>query len=262
MVISIPLKTFKSVMLVSVLLTITATQANAQNKGVNACRVLDNDIARLACYDTLFAPAVAKPPVSEVPVDTRVVNVPSNLIKSSAAAAILSPTSIANTPVVPDMMDTAVARDLLTKPPVAKFSQLIPAQAPPPEVVAVTAESLLSVPSLTIAPKTATKVTTAAEQPVTNVTQSAEASFGAEQLVNKDPTKGVSAIQGTVVNITKSLRGLRTFVLDNGQHWRESESNRLSIKDGQLVTLKKGALSAYYLSKADSGRTMRVKRVK
>jgi hypothetical protein len=88
-----------------------------------------------------------------------------------------------------------------------------------------------------------------------------EADFGAEQLARSEHNKEIQEISVQVVDIQENNRGQRTFILANGQHWRETELSRLRVKTGQEVVVKKGAFSAYYLKKPNVGRTVRVKRI-
>lgn len=158
-----------------------AILANVQNSEVEKCMSVDNDIARLLCYDALFGRVQASPQEAVVPVP----------------------------------------------PPVAMLPKTVPDNTPK-----------------------------AAPQPAP-----IEEDFGAEQLSKKEDKAELREIQETVSSVSENSRGLRTFILANGQHWRETESSRLRIKAGQEVVVKKGAFSAYYMKKPDSGRTVRVQRI-
>jgi len=230
---------------------------NIPGQGVAKCRAVENDIARLACYDALFNTvlpiAVAEGAVPTVDIPT-VPEVPA------------SASELANAPAIPNAVDALsdvkvseapIASDISPKRAMPLAKPVEP--APPPVPLASVAEKVAENVAEKVSEKVAEKVP---ENAITPVSQSAEASFGAEQLVNKDPALAVTAITAKVVDINESLRGLRTFIMDNGQHWSEPESNRLRIKKGEEVVLKKGALGAYFLSKQESNRTMRVKRIK
>lgn len=216
-----------------------------QSQGAAKCRAIENGIARLSCYDTLFntelptalaegaAPNVNIPVAPEVPASAR---------------------ELANAPAIPNAVDTLsdvkvseapIASNISPEPamPLSQPVEPVPPPVPPPVPLASVAKKI-------------------AEDATGPLSESAETSFGAEQLANKDPVVELNAITATVVDVNESLRGLRTFILDNGQHWSERENNRLRIKKGQEVTLKKGVLGAYYLRKQESNRTVRVNRVK
>lgn len=160
---------------------IAMTLVSAQNSDIEKCMSVDNDIARLLCYDALFGRVQATPQKAVVP-------------------------------------------------------------APPP---------------VATLPKTAPDKTLKAAPQLAPI----EEDFGAEQLSKKEDKVELREIQETVSSVSENSRGLRTFILANGQHWRETESSRLRIKVGQEVVVKKGAFSAYYMKKPDSGRTVRVQRI-
>jgi len=52
------------------------------------------------------------------------------------------------------------------------------------------------------------------------------------------------------------------ITLDNGQAWRQEESVSFSVRVGDAIEIKAGALGAYYLQRNGKGRMIRVKRVR
>lgn len=65
-----------------------------------------------------------------------------------------------------------------------------------------------------------------------------------------------------VTGIKRDFRDYATFTLSNGQIWRQTEVTQLRIRSGDDITIEKGVLSSYYLSKPDNNRQVRVVRVK
>lgn len=176
----------------TLLLTITASStvfASQKSSEVEKCVSVENDIARLLCYDTLFG---------------RV---------SANQAKVVEKTTV--------MPQEATSQTLL----LPKADKVIPPPKKPVETVSVAED------------------------------------FGAEQLKKEEVEEGPSEIQATISTIVENSRGLRTFTLANGQKWREKESSRLKVKEGQEVTIKKGTFSAYFMKKEGSNRTIRVRRI-
>lgn len=68
-------------------------------------------------------------------------------------------------------------------------------------------------------------------------------------------------ISAKVVKVSKTPYGKLKLVLDNEQRWNQTDSKKLKLKAGDTVVLKRGALGAFYLKKADANRTIKVKRV-
>ncbi|MGB0936920.1 MAG: hypothetical protein ACPGTQ_05655 [Colwellia sp.] len=74
--------------------------------------------------------------------------------------------------------------------------------------------------------------------------------------------KELNEFTATVIKLKKLIRGEWVIHLDNGQKWQQIGSDRLKLKVGHLVTIRKGALGAIYLSTESSSRQIRVKRKK
>lgn len=87
---------------------------------------------------------------------------------------------------------------------------------------------------------------------------SATSGFGLPQA----PADTEEKIYAKVVSIEKDRRDTRTFTLDNGHVWRQTEGNASIIKEGDLVYVESGALGSFHMSKDDVNRRFRVKRIK
>ncbi|MFD2165752.1 hypothetical protein ACFSJY_05695 [Thalassotalea euphylliae] len=91
-------------------------------------------------------------------------------------------------------------------------------------------------------------------------TDQAEAQFGQE---NKKKPEQVDEVSFVVKTASLSLRKKWRFTFENGQQWEQKDTEKFAkFKAGDQVTIKRGALNAFYLKKADSNRTIRVKRIK
>mgnify|MGYP003653764479 CR=1 FL=1 len=72
-----------------------------------------------------------------------------------------------------------------------------------------------------------------------------------------------AALQGETAEPSNAVvpKQQRLF-FTNGQIWENKNSKELRVDRGDQVHVKDGALSAFYLSKVDGTRSVRVKRVK
>lgn len=95
--------------------------------------------------------------------------------------------------------------------------------------------------------------------------------FGAEQLASTQRARREEAqetrLEAGVVEITVGPLKNVTIVLDNGQVWRQLESDRAVIRphkgDSKLtVSVKKGAVGGYWMTINEISRRIRVKRIK
>jgi hypothetical protein len=109
----------------------------------------------------------------------------------------------------------------------------------------------------------------ATERPINEVPpavvseQAAMDNFGAENLSRKeDNSDELSELSALVASVSEDPRGRRTFVLANGQVWKEDENSRVRVKEGTQIVISKGAFSAYYLKRAGTSRSVRVSRTK
>lgn len=127
---------------------------------------------------------------------------------------------------------------------------------------------------LLVAPETSEIASIAPAAPANKPTDTVRASqtddFGAQDLerkskqaeLNKKLNKELNKIESTVTDVKESKRGIRTFTLANGQMWRETQNNRLRVKEGTKIYIEKGALSAHFLGKEGVKRRTKVNRVK
>ncbi len=93
---------------------------------------------------------------------------------------------------------------------------------------------------------------------VASTPASAEASFGK---VYKEEKAEVEKIVMTVKSVKKNPRGILTISFDNGQVWKQNDTNRFKVKAGETVFIEKGALGSFLLGKDDTNATIRVKRI-
>ena len=71
----------------------------------------------------------------------------------------------------------------------------------------------------------------------------------------------IDHIATTVVAVKSSASRKMTIALDNGQTWRQLDNERLRLKDGEAVIIRKASLGSYLLEKQSGSRSIRVKRV-
>ncbi|MGK2286826.1 hypothetical protein [Pedomonas sp. V897] len=89
------------------------------------------------------------------------------------------------------------------------------------------------------------------------------AAFGAEstrkgEAAREDAIKQISA---TITNIASGVNGM-VITLDNGQVWRQTESQVLPpVREGDTVTIRRGLLGSYRMTFDRQQRTIAVKRV-
>lgn len=79
---------------------------------------------------------------------------------------------------------------------------------------------------------------------------------------SKELEQEVDSITLTISQLNKTLRGKWKITFENGQKWQQNDSGTLSLKQGDEVTLTKGAFSSVFLQKADTNRRIKVKRLK
>ena len=99
-----------------------------------------------------------------------------------------------------------------------------------------------------------------ATQPAPNQAAQRNADFGLEQRKLFEDTD--QKIYATVTKITTNPHKKRTFTLDNGHVWRETEIGSLRIKVSEVVYIERGSLGSFHMSRDDIKRRLRVKRVK
>jgi len=86
--------------------------------------------------------------------------------------------------------------------------------------------------------------------------------FAKEHLKKSKEEQGPEAISSSITKLKKLLRGQWVVSLANGQKWQQIDNNKLKLKVGNIVHLKKGMMRAVYLSKEGSNRSISVKRLK
>lgn len=89
------------------------------------------------------------------------------------------------------------------------------------------------------------------------------ANFGALHIKSKNDVNEEKIVL-TISKLNKNRHGKLRFIFKNGQRWKQTDTNRLLVKEGDSVALTKGALGAIYLklNKPDTKRKIRVKRTK
>ena len=106
--------------------------------------------------------------------------------------------------------------------------------------------------------------------------QKAEADLGAEQVIKKEKKKKKKQKQkeppvevtSRIVAVRANHAGKVTLALENGQIWRQPDSDtpRIVLRDPDdrvyTARIKRGGLGSYKLTVAELGRTIRVRRIK
>ena len=70
----------------------------------------------------------------------------------------------------------------------------------------------------------------------------------------------IDQIIAIVTDVRKSATKKLTVTLDNGQNWRQLDSQRLRLKSGETVIVRKASLGSYLMEKQSGSRSIRVKR--
>lgn len=105
-------------------------------------------------------------------------------------------------------------------------------------------------------PETSESPTTIAVQPRT-----AEQRFGLSEKVEYQD-KDLDVLTLTLQDIKKDPRNKRSFYLENGQVWKQTDDASILIKSGDTAIIEKGLLGAYFLKKEGTNRRVKVKRIK
>jgi hypothetical protein len=72
----------------------------------------------------------------------------------------------------------------------------------------------------------------------------------------------VLSISLTVDSLKKVGRGQWKITFKNGQQWQQKDTTKFKLKEGNKVTLTKGALGSVFLQKENNNKRMKVKRLK
>ena len=84
--------------------------------------------------------------------------------------------------------------------------------------------------------------------------------FGLEHKdINDERAKEIKAI---VISIKKTPYGKLIINLSNGQQWRQNDSERISLKQGDKIVIRRGVFNSFLLKKDGTNRSIRVKRTK
>jgi hypothetical protein len=86
-----------------------------------------------------------------------------------------------------------------------------------------------------------------------------------QQLESKGTAQpqGISELQAHIVRTSPGRDGRDVFELDNGQTWQQTEAQlSFTARPGDAVTITKGALGSFWLTKSPSQQATRVKRLR
>ncbi len=87
-----------------------------------------------------------------------------------------------------------------------------------------------------------------------------ETEFGLEH--KKEIGDDVDTMTSAIASLRETLRGKYVIGLNNGTQWEQTDSSPLTLEEGQSVTIERGILGAFYLSREDVNRRVKVKRIK
>lgn len=90
--------------------------------------------------------------------------------------------------------------------------------------------------------------------------QRAEQNFGREEqhIAEEVP----ESIDASISEIRPTAYGKQLITLDNGQVWRQNDSSPIHWESGDKVVIERGIFSSFFMKETESGRRIRVKRVK
>jgi hypothetical protein len=91
-------------------------------------------------------------------------------------------------------------------------------------------------------------------------TNEAEDEFGLPPMADDD--EKIDRIEAIVVKVSTSSSRKMTVELDNGQTWRQTTSSSLRVSEGDEVIIRRRSFGSHSLSKEDTSRSMKVKRVR
>jgi len=88
--------------------------------------------------------------------------------------------------------------------------------------------------------------------------------FSKEQVEKTAEEKAneIKSISLTISKLEKTQRKQWKITFENGQKWLQKDTTKLKLKEGENVTLTKGALSSVFLIKENSNKRIKVKRLK
>jgi hypothetical protein len=74
--------------------------------------------------------------------------------------------------------------------------------------------------------------------------------------------KEINSITLSISTLSKTIRGQWNVTFSNGQKWQQKDTTKLSLKQGDVVVLTKGALGSVYMQKENTKKRIKVKRLK
>lgn len=83
----------------------------------------------------------------------------------------------------------------------------------------------------------------------------------ADALSEKLGIEEVESISATIDTVSRSPRGKIVITLSNKQVWRQIDSTRLPLHEGDSVTVRSASFGSYLLEKAAGSRSMKVRRI-
>ncbi|WP_232771432.1 hypothetical protein [Colwellia sp. 12G3] len=78
----------------------------------------------------------------------------------------------------------------------------------------------------------------------------------------EEKTNELLSISLTISKLEMTTRGQWIITFNNGQKWQQKDATKLRLKQGDQVTLTKGALSSVFLQKENTNKRIKVKRLK
>lgn len=110
------------------------------------------------------------------------------------------------------------------------------------------------------------KTLTPSEKPVSTSIPDAQSLFGANSADAKRIVETSLAIEqidnivAKVTDIQELATGKMVITLENGQVWRQLDNQRLPLRTGETVIIRKASLGSFLLEKDVGSRNIRVKR--
>lgn len=167
------------------------------------------------------------------------------------------PANAAESPLPRSLLDCARETDSLRR--LVCYDREVARSAGPPAV----AESVASPVAAPAVPPVAPPAPAVAQAPVASAT-----TFGDEQVaaLRKEREEATEqSITAGIVSLKPWRAGANLITLDNGQVWRQEESESyFPMKDGDTVRIERGMLGSYHLTLVQEGwkRRTRVSRVR
>jgi hypothetical protein len=150
-----------------------------------------------------------------------------------------------------------LAREVAERARASNPAARTPAHVPTPSPATVTASATATTPATVAAPATAAATPATVSAPTPATATPPAPSFGQEQLPREQPSapeKEEPLLHARLSSQKSVGAGRFNLYLDNGQIWRHEDSVLgFYLKDGDAITIKKGALGSYRLSR-DTGR--------